>query len=409
MKKTKELKGITLIALVITIVILLILAGISISAITNQGLFEKAKEAKQKYDDAQKNESIILENYLSQMNSITFSNIDKKKTNPETAMPKGAIVIEGDANKGIVIKDINDNQWVWVEEPKTIYGENITKTDYEDIYNALDTYATDYRNGSNKQINLNSIDEWYEGCGVESTEEYKGMYNKMLSSIYTNGGFWISRYEIGDSKATSSNKTRDSNEEGIAVSKPNQITYNYVLCNQAQEIASKMSNDTTKTSSLLFGIQWDLVCKFLEEKANLTKDDLKSYSTNWGNYQDASLRLNTGKYNIDPGNPKSVWNFYNIDTDNYVTNSITSNDENYKQLLTTGASEQTNKMNIYDFAGNEWEWTLEHGTANKNYPCVARGGGYDNKSTRLPAAYRLGRVTNRTSTHYAFGFRITLY
>ena len=55
MKKTK---GITLIALVITIVILLILAGISISALTNQGLFEKAKEAKQKSEDAQKWEAL---------------------------------------------------------------------------------------------------------------------------------------------------------------------------------------------------------------------------------------------------------------------------------------------------------------------------------------------------------------
>lgn len=55
MKKTK---GITLIALVITIVILLILAGISISALTNQGLFEKAKEAKQKSEDAQKVEAL---------------------------------------------------------------------------------------------------------------------------------------------------------------------------------------------------------------------------------------------------------------------------------------------------------------------------------------------------------------
>lgn len=48
MKKTfKNSKGITLVALVITIIILLILAGISISALTNTGIFQKAKEAKQ--------------------------------------------------------------------------------------------------------------------------------------------------------------------------------------------------------------------------------------------------------------------------------------------------------------------------------------------------------------------------
>lgn len=51
--KTKEKRGITLVALVVTIVVLLILAGISISALTNTGIFEKAKEAKQKTDESQ--------------------------------------------------------------------------------------------------------------------------------------------------------------------------------------------------------------------------------------------------------------------------------------------------------------------------------------------------------------------
>ena len=153
MKKLfKKSNGITLVALVITIIILLILASISISFLINQGLFDKAKEAKQKSENAQKEESEMLENYLSQMNSIAFSNVDTTETNPEVAMPKDSIVIEGDANKGIVIKDSNDNEWVWVEVPKTVYEENITESDYESIYKALDKYSSDYRKGSDKQI-----------------------------------------------------------------------------------------------------------------------------------------------------------------------------------------------------------------------------------------------------------------
>lgn len=128
-----------------------------------------------------------------------------------------------------------------------------------------------------------------------------------------------------------------------------------------------------KKSSLLFGIQWDLVCKFLETKTDLSIDDIKSDSTNWGNYKNASLKLYTGKYNIEPWNSASVWNSFHVNKENYVTDFKTSSDENYNQLLTTGASEQTNKMNIFDLAGNEWEWTLEHGTSNTDYPCVARG------------------------------------
>ena len=64
MKKTfKNSKGITLVALVITIVILLILAGISISALTNTGIFQKAKDAKQKSEDAALDQNTKLDEY----------------------------------------------------------------------------------------------------------------------------------------------------------------------------------------------------------------------------------------------------------------------------------------------------------------------------------------------------------
>ena len=63
MNKLKTQNAITLIALVITIIVLLILAGISIAALTNQGLFAKANEAKQKMDDATINQAKILNEY----------------------------------------------------------------------------------------------------------------------------------------------------------------------------------------------------------------------------------------------------------------------------------------------------------------------------------------------------------
>ena len=64
MKKTfKNSKGITLVALVITIIILLILAGISISALTNTGIFQKAKDAKQKSENAALDQNTKLNEY----------------------------------------------------------------------------------------------------------------------------------------------------------------------------------------------------------------------------------------------------------------------------------------------------------------------------------------------------------
>ena len=75
MKNTfKSLKGITLVALVITIIILLILAGISISALTNTGIFGKAKDAKSKSELADAQEKITLLEHEWQMESASNTN-----------------------------------------------------------------------------------------------------------------------------------------------------------------------------------------------------------------------------------------------------------------------------------------------------------------------------------------------
>lgn len=62
-KKLKNKNGITLVALVITIIILLILAGILISSLTKKGIFQKANEAKQKSEEAEANQTRILNEY----------------------------------------------------------------------------------------------------------------------------------------------------------------------------------------------------------------------------------------------------------------------------------------------------------------------------------------------------------
>ena len=323
MRRTNKQSGITLVALVITIIILLILAGIAISSLTQTGLFSKAQEAKQKTEEKTEEENTTLNEYEKWIAKYEnngykgqpITNVDTSITNPEGAMPKGTtgiegdadkgttgiegdadketIVIEGDANKGIVIKDSNDNEWVWVEVPKTIFTAAKNNTDYTNIKADLVKYSKEYRNGAQGQ-DYNWDDEWYSGCGIETKEKYEEMYNKMLSSVYTNGGFWIARYEAGiegtntDSKKDEidsirykhSDITKDSPK---AVSQADRIPYNYVYCSEAQTLASAMSTDSNKTSSLLFGIQWDLTCKFIETKAKLPAKNIKTDSTIWGN------------------------------------------------------------------------------------------------------------------------------
>lgn len=67
----KKDKGITLVALVITIIILLILAGVAIASLTNKGLFDKAKIAKQNTLEGILKENIILNEYENELNEYT--------------------------------------------------------------------------------------------------------------------------------------------------------------------------------------------------------------------------------------------------------------------------------------------------------------------------------------------------
>ena len=387
------------------------------SANYNQGYFKNA-EGKVVYSSI--NEENWSEEYTKEI-EYTDKNGDTVK------IPEGSKIslapTMNTIKTGLVIKDKKDNEWVWVEVPKTVFTTATKEDEYDKIKTDLITYAADYREGQ-------EVDEWYaidgstlvtasttgltntqkaldNGCGL-TYSEYETEYKKMLSSIYTNGGFWISRYEVGDSTATANNTTRknDSGTTGVAVSKANQIPYNFVTCSQAQKIASEMSDDSNKTGSLLFGIQWDLTCKFFETNSDLTQAEIKSDSTNWGNYKNTSLKLYRGKYNIGPDSSTSLWTTYGTNTTNYVIESQTSNNENYYQLLTTGATKQTKVLNIYDFSGNEWEWTLEK-NSNTSAPCICRGACFDNSGSVYPASSRGYETISIKNGEIAF--RTTLY
>ena len=81
LKENKNIKGITLVALVITIIILLILAGISISVLTQTGLFGKAKQAEQKSKDAQELENSTLGSYENSINEIISTGSREENSN----------------------------------------------------------------------------------------------------------------------------------------------------------------------------------------------------------------------------------------------------------------------------------------------------------------------------------------
>ena len=103
--KLKERKGITLIALVITIIVLLILAGVSIAMLTGEnGILSQAAKAKEETEKAQANEALILDEYNKFLNNA-IGGTGSTTTPPETG---GEEVTAGDIadNKDEIGKDV---------------------------------------------------------------------------------------------------------------------------------------------------------------------------------------------------------------------------------------------------------------------------------------------------------------
>ena len=111
-------RGITLVALVITIIILLILAGVSIQAITNTGLFENAKKAQEQSEISEDMETIKLENSSYTIEQTTST---EKKTFLEYLDEKGYIVNYENESKTIGTVTLNGREYeINTEEGFTI-------------------------------------------------------------------------------------------------------------------------------------------------------------------------------------------------------------------------------------------------------------------------------------------------
>ena len=105
--------------------------------------------------------------------------VKNNNTNPYFFDKKG-IILEKDPTKGLTYQDHFNNEWVWIVVPKKIFKTAKNKNDYSHIYNDILNYISDYHND-----NYND-------------DKYLDLRNKTLESIYTYGGFWLSRYEIGN-------------------------------------------------------------------------------------------------------------------------------------------------------------------------------------------------------------------
>ena len=330
-KLKKNTKGITLVALVITIIILLILAGIVIASLSgSNGLFARARQAREETLIAQEDElrrltmleaAANLENTTHTDNSM---GVEKTVTIP-TGFAVSEVEGENTIEDGLVIIDKNGNEFVWVpvdgilgEKGKTVQnamnGEIILGRYVFDSNGDIDTTLTPTTLGgelkiSNEDLESEIFTETSTGKGNTVAKDIDGFIN----SVRENGGYYIARFEA--SKNTTTNKAESKYNQAVwtEISQPDAA----IACEDLYEGVN---------SDLMNSYAWDTAILFIQEngKNHYSRQDGQS--------------INSSKQ-------------------------------------TTGLSGDV-QLNIYDMAGNCREWTTET-YSSLNSPCVSRGGHYD--------------------------------
>ena len=430
--KVKSEKGIMTMYVTIAVVTftIILVALFSLAVATRRNQIKTLIKVKEVYEqDNNKKEQI----YLAKKEQIERQLPRTKDTVPY--YPDDTFEKDPDTNlnDGLVIRDSNGNEYVWIEVPKSLYANSsyntktttadqkpTSSTDYYKIEYCLHKYTDYYRRDKNGTL-TSFKDTYYSDAATGLTsEQYYAIKQKMLKSVYENGGFWIGRYEAG----ITTNRTASGTPAVAPLSKAGTVEnpiypYTYVTCSQAQTVANMLTTDDY-TGSLMFGVQWDLVLKHIEVKEvakgtalATIQNALRSNSTSWGNYSMSSFKIDRGKY-AKFSSEGGTWKNFDTALANCVTyangisTKIGSNSFSNGILLTTGASDACKKMNIYDLAGNTWEWTLEY--AYSSLPCTYRGGSYGAPSggTKNVSGRSQGSTT-AMSDYGNIGFRVTLY
>ena len=386
--------GITLIALVVTIVVLLILAGVSINAIFSEnGIIKRAKDAQNKMDQATQNDldSINeLNNWIdgktngttgggttggdanpsttSKISTLVGTVVDKN-TKAEDAygnkitIPKGFKVVahgtvagsatytySGDnipaVQDGIVIENGTDgNQFVWVPVGTIKNKNNTTNTI------TLGRYEFDSNTGalkSNTPVQVASV----ENCTQEVT----------INTNYKE----LSVFRAGNSAtdSTAQNATARNLEEFISTTLANGGYY--IARFEASGTASKITSKYNQT--VLGNITQPNAAKAAREMYGEIKENNKLvYASDLVN----SYAWDTAIVFIQT---------YSVKTD-YASH----NESNTTKAFTATGKNNDKYCNIFDMSGNASEWTTEYSTNSDGSifnPCVLRGGYYDTDGGR---------------------------
>lgn len=325
------------------------------------------------------------------------------------------------------------NQYVWV--PVADFSKFVRK-DYintnSSVVNSNGTYNNLGSTGAlfwETEVDENNIpkqetalsdyiaDNKLDYISKSTLQEVQAMY----ASVKKYKGFYISRYEAGINTARTSAVDSEDNYtyEDKVYSVMGKIPYTYICKNEADAFnldtrgaigtarsvyPNNSSNNKGAISTLVYGVQWDTTLAWFVERGAMKLEEVNKTegSAKYGNYSDHVIEegdLNLGaKYAVYT---TSVGEYEMV---SYEGNKSTSTKgDGATWALSTGALEAANILNIYDMAGNVWEWTMEY----YNNGTVRRGGDFAMTGIYNPLSNR--NATDNIWADAYTGFRIALY
>ena len=393
--KPTHKRGISLIVLIVTIIVIIILAAAVILTITKNNPVSSAKEATFKEDMANIQDELSM--YLSKKYTDNPLSFEKSGVNlsgdgmvtelPSTKKYKDKVsVVEGN----LVVNNnskVNTDEKKWFNE--VIGNTSNVKEEWQDTiasvkYGVPIPKGFRYKEGT-KDTGLVIQDEnenefvWvpatestyakdtsFDGVTPTGDDTLPNGITDETADVVKYGGFYIGRYEAGIPEGD----TSPSNKQGIPVSKKGATVWTNIDYTNSKASAESMIKNEYVQTGLITGKAWDTTCHFIG-------DSLSSIN--------ASASLKDSRY----------YGNYN--------NSLAPANENSGTKRTAGFSENWKVKNIYDLAGNVWEWTSE---AYSSY-FISRGGSYLGDGSGYPVSYR--NNNNASNTDGSFGFRPRLY
>ena len=395
-KLKKQVKGITLIALVVTIIVLLILAGIALNLTIGQnGIFTRAQTAANTWRNAETNEQLAmgeLEDWMDDYLNGNGGNQGGSDQDDEVIVdtvkiPKGFYYVGGAKDTGLIISDnpADKNKYSssnWTDQANIPSGLNAEAGTNDQqiepivgnqfvwvpvgnasLFQRYDGYWNDGSGTTLQGIKDMCQEPASNAASWETTE-----HNLMRTSVINNKGFYVARFEASEGTGSKAGAMP-------WVNIPWGTSMTEVGNSGAAYRAQNMYNDSEHavTSTLIYGVQWDAIMNFIDSNYSNGDGTCNSFVSN---------STGQGNYNEDEN-----------------TNSWKNN------LTSCGSSDDYRVKNIYDLAGNVFEWTMEAGSTECR---VVRGGYFNDSGSYYPASFRSYDGDPDVGSE-RLGFRVALY